>query len=87
MTETVRDRHRPLKVFVSDIERAGIEMRAFAAGLSVSAYLRNLGLGYKPHSTLDQQAVLARLRRFNRLRAVESGFFSKKALINQCQHL
>jgi hypothetical protein len=43
---------------VSDEDRAGIEMRAAATGLSVSAYLRNLGLGYKPASTLDQRAIL-----------------------------
>ena len=30
---------------------------------------------------------LARLRRFDRLLAVESGFFGEKALINQRQHL
>ena len=39
-----RDRNRPLKVVVSERERAEIETRAAATGLSVSAYLRNLGL-------------------------------------------
>src|SRR5271157_4401109 len=57
-----RDRNRPLKVFVSERERAGIETRAAATGLSVSAYLRNLGLGFQPHSTLDQKAILALLK-------------------------
>ena len=57
-----RDRNRPLKVVVSERERAEIETRAGATGLSVSAYLRNLGLGFKPQSTLDHQAVLALLR-------------------------
>jgi hypothetical protein len=57
--DKARDRHRPLKAVVSDIERVGIEMWAAAAGLSVFAYLRNLGLGYKPHSTLDHQAILS----------------------------
>jgi hypothetical protein len=28
----------------------------------VSAYLRNLGLGFQPHSTLDQEAILALLK-------------------------
>ena len=37
-------------------------MRAAAAGLSVSANLRNLGLGVKPHSTLDHQAVLSLMK-------------------------
>jgi hypothetical protein len=57
-----RDRNRPLKVFVSERERADIETRAGATSLSVSAYLRNLGLGFQPHSTLDQEAILALLK-------------------------
>src|SRR5208337_3532523 len=48
-----------LKVVVSERERAEIETRAGATGLSVSAYLRNLGLGFQPPSTLDQEAILA----------------------------
>ena len=60
--EESRDRNRPLKVFVSERERAEIETRAAAAGLSVSAYLRNLGLGFLPHSTLDHKAILALLK-------------------------
>ena len=28
----------------------------------MSAYLRNLGLGFQPHSTLDQEAILALLK-------------------------
>ena len=57
-----RDRNRPLKVVVSERERAVIETRVAATGLSVSAYLRNLGLGFQPQSTLDHEAVLALLR-------------------------
>src|SRR5271157_2896911 len=60
--EESRDRNRHLKVVVSARERAEIETRAAATGLSVSAYLRNLGLGFQPHSTLDQEAVLALLK-------------------------
>ena len=60
--EESRDRNRPLRVFVSDRERAEVETRAAATGLSVSAYLRNLGLGFQPHSTLDQKAILAPLK-------------------------
>ena len=60
--EESRDRNRPLKVFVSERERADIETRAAATGLSVSAYLRNLGLGFQPHSTLDHEAILALLK-------------------------
>ena len=57
-----RDRKRHLKVVVSERERAEIETRAGATGLSVSAYLRNLGLGFQPPSTLDQEAILALLK-------------------------
>ena len=57
-----RDRNRPLKVLVSKQERAQIQTRAAATGLSVSAYLRNLGLGFQPDSTLDQEAILALLK-------------------------
>jgi len=60
--EESRDRKRPLKVFVSERERAEVETRAAATGLSVSAYLRNLGLGFQPHSTLDHEAILALLK-------------------------
>ena len=56
--EKSRDRNRPLMVFVSECERAEIETRAAAAGLSVSAYLRNLGLGFQPHSTLVRRPFL-----------------------------
>ena len=60
--EESRDRNRHLKVVVSERERAEIETRAAATGLSVSAYLRNLGLGFQPHSTLDQEAILSLLK-------------------------
>ncbi len=60
--EESRDRNRPLKVFVSERERANIAIRAGATALSVSAYLRNLGLGFQPHSTLDHKAILTLLK-------------------------
>jgi hypothetical protein len=60
--EESRDRNRHLKVVVSQRERAEIETRAAATGLSVSAYLRNLGRGFQPHSTLDHEAILALLQ-------------------------
>ena len=41
-----RDRKRPLKVVVSERERAEIETRAAATGLSVSAYLEISGLDF-----------------------------------------
>ncbi len=61
MVEERRDSNQPLKAFVSERERAGIETHA-ATSLFVSAYLRNLGLGFQPHSTLDQQAILALIK-------------------------
>jgi hypothetical protein len=60
--EESRPRRRHLKVVVSERERAEIEIRAAATGLSVSAYLRNLGLGFQPHSTLDHEAILALIK-------------------------
>ena len=52
-----RERRRTLRVVVSDAEQAEIARRAAEASLSVSAYLRALGLGYAPKSTLDQRAI------------------------------
>lgn len=54
-----RSRPRPavLKVVVSHAERAAIEERAVASGLSVSAYLRGLGIGHTPRSLIDLKAV------------------------------
>lgn len=53
-----RDRDRPLRVVVSAEERAQIVGRAEAAKLSISAYLRTVGLGYAPRSMLDQHAII-----------------------------
>lgn len=55
----VRDRQLPMKTFVSGAERAEIEERAAAAGLSVSSYLRAAGLGHAVRSVLDHDAVMA----------------------------
>ena len=48
-----------LKVYVTEAEREQILQLAALTRLSTSAYLRRLGLGYTPLSTLDHQAVLA----------------------------
>jgi hypothetical protein len=53
-----RKRKAALRAWVTPEERAEIEARAEAAGLSLSAYLRVLGLGHEPRSMLDQDAVL-----------------------------
>lgn len=55
---------RALKVFVSQAEQAAIDSTAKRLGLSTSAYLRSLGLGYQPVSHLDDQAA-ERLERVN----------------------
>lgn len=52
-----RERNRPLRVVVSLEERAKIEAIAHSAGMSVSAYLRALGLGHQPTSAFDTEAV------------------------------
>ena len=50
-------RPEPLKVVVSSVDRAQIIERAKTCDLSVSTYLRTLGLGFEPKSTLDAQAI------------------------------
>ena len=54
---TTEARTRQLRVVVSAAEQAAIEDRARATGLSLSAYLRMVGLGYEPRSVLDLEAV------------------------------
>ena len=58
LARETRDRIRQLRVVVSASERARIEERAKATGLSVSAYLRSAGLGQVIRSTLDHEAIL-----------------------------
>src|ERR1700756_913501 len=48
---------RPFNVWVTPEERATIERLAATTGLSVSAYLRTLGLAYEPKSILDAKSV------------------------------
>ena len=48
---------RALKVFVSEAEQAAIDGAASRLGLSTSAYLRALGLGYQPIGHLDNEAA------------------------------
>jgi hypothetical protein len=56
------DREHPLKTFVSPEERLAIEGKAQAAGLTVSAYLRNAALSLPIRSTADQAAFLGLLK-------------------------
>jgi hypothetical protein len=55
--EQTRDRLKPIKVYVTPGERAAIEVNAKACSLTISAYLRTVGSGYEPKSTLDQRAI------------------------------
>lgn len=57
LTSAIRERSRPLKVYVSPDERAAIERAAASTGLSVSDYLRRVGKGYQPPSIYDQDAI------------------------------
>jgi hypothetical protein len=55
--EQTRDRLKPIRVYVTASERVAIEANAKACSLTISAYLRTVGSGYEPKSTLDQQAI------------------------------
>lgn len=47
----------PLKVYCLPEEKQQIQRQADAAGLSVAAYLRNVGLGYEIRGILDHRCV------------------------------
>ena len=53
----VRSRNRPLKVYVTENERTALAEAARSAGLSVSDFLRRVGLGVRVRSLLDQDHV------------------------------
>ncbi|WP_209005141.1 plasmid mobilization protein [Anaeromyxobacter diazotrophicus] len=57
-----RPRGKPICVWATADERAEIQRLARATGLSQSAYLRTVGLGYEPASAFDADAVLALAR-------------------------
>jgi hypothetical protein len=52
-----RARNRPLKVYVTETERRALIEAARSAGLSVSDFLRRVGLGVQVRSLLDQDHV------------------------------
>lgn len=52
-----RPRDKPIKVWVTEDERAEIERLAASANLSRSAYLRTAGLNHQIRSVLDVHAV------------------------------
>jgi hypothetical protein len=49
----------PIKVWCLPEERQAIAAVADAAGLSLSAYLRKIGMGYEIRSILDQERIIA----------------------------
>lgn len=55
-------RRRILRVVVSEEEAERIARYADHTGLSVSAYLRQIGLGATPRPLLDQQLILALIK-------------------------
>ena len=57
-----RKRVRHLRVPVHPEEAEVIEAQARAAGLSIAAYLRNVGQGYQPRAVVDQDQVQEMLR-------------------------
>ncbi len=57
MTNTTRKNGRHLRVPVLPEEEKAIKANAKATGLTIAAYLRNVGLGYQPKSVLDHEAI------------------------------
>lgn len=53
----LRNRKSPLKVYVSAPERQAIHARAQAARLTLSDYLRTLGVGHTLKSAFDKEAM------------------------------
>lgn len=54
----MRRRIPQLRVPVLASEKTDIERNATSCGLPVAAYLRSLGLGYKPKGVLDANSIL-----------------------------
>lgn len=52
-----RVQRKPFGVLLAPEEREKIESNAAAKGLSASAYLRTLGLGYEPRPALDAEQI------------------------------
>ncbi len=57
MENITRKKGRHLRVPVLPEEEEAIKANAKTAGLSIAAYLRNVGLGYQPRSVLDLNAI------------------------------
>lgn len=51
-------RHNPIKVYVNDSDHTELVLRSQNAGMSLSTYLRVLGLNYRPKSRFDKETIL-----------------------------
>lgn len=56
--DVTRKASTPIKVWCLPEEKAAIETNAQRAGMSMSMYLRNVGIGYQIKGTIDQDLVL-----------------------------
>jgi len=56
--QDARRKHSPIKVHCLPEEKSKIESRAKSCSMSVSHFLRDRGMGYRPKSTLDVDAVM-----------------------------
>lgn len=62
MSATPRRKNLPIKVYCLESERQAIEENAHQSGLSVSRFLRVVGIGMPVRSMADQKAVKALAR-------------------------
>ena len=62
LKEKTRRKSTPIKVWVTTAEKAAIAEKAAAHSMSISRYLRALGLALPIQSTVDQRAMLDLLK-------------------------
>lgn len=58
MGSETRQRESVIKVRCTEEEKKEIQEKAAAASRSTARYLREIGLGYRPKSTLDARSIL-----------------------------
>jgi hypothetical protein len=58
MDDAPRRDHQPIRVWCLPEEKARIKANARDAGMSVSQYLRNVGMGYRIEGVIDAELVL-----------------------------
>lgn len=63
MEKDVRDRKRPIKIYVTPLERELLQNQANKCRVrSVGDYLRQVGQGYEPRSRFDQDFIREMMR-------------------------